>query len=175
MMPAIALEDMKASSHAAKDRLCLIVFSGEMDKLLAAFVLATGAAASGMSVSMFFTFWGTAALKKGRFQIKGKPWMERMFGWMTPSGLQNVPLSQLNMCGIGRWLIRREMKHKKVPDLPQLMEMAGELGVEILICEMSMSLMGIRLEELIDYPNRKIVGVAYCLNACGEARTTLFI
>jgi peroxiredoxin family protein len=172
-MPANAVENMNANPPA-ENRLCLIVFSGEMDKLLAAFVLATGAAASGMSVSMFFTFWGTAALKKGRRQINGKPWIERMFGWMM-SGLENAPLSKLNMGGIGKWLIRREMKRKKVPDLPQLVEMAGELGVEMLVCEMSMSLMGIRQEELIDYPGRKFVGVAYCLNQCTNARTTLFI
>jgi peroxiredoxin family protein len=164
-----------AAENSGQNRLCLIVFSGEMDKMLAAFVLATGAAASGMSVSMFFTFWATAALKKGGFQVKGKPLIERMFGWMMPSGLQNIPLSKMNMGGFGKWLISREMKKKKVPDLPQLVELAGELGVEILICEMSMSLMGIRQEELIEYPGRKIVGVAYCLNQCADARITLFM
>jgi peroxiredoxin family protein len=175
--PAPAENRESATIHrsAGDNRLNLIVFSGEMDKLLAAFVLATGAAASGMSVSMFFTFWATAALKKGRFQVKGKPWIERMFGWMLPSGLRKVPLSRLNMGGMGKWLISREMRRKKIPGLPQMLELAGELGVEILICDMSMSLMGIRQDELVEYPNRKTVGVAYCLNKCAGAQTTLFI
>jgi peroxiredoxin family protein len=163
------------SQPERENRLCLIVFSGEMDKLLAAFVMATGAAASGMSVSMFFTFWATAALKKSRSQVKGKPLVERMFGWMMPSGLRNVPLSKLNMGGLGKWLIGREMKNKKVPDLPAFLELAGELGVEIQICEMSMSLMGIRQEELIEYPGMKRTGVAYCLDQCANARISLFI
>jgi peroxiredoxin family protein len=163
------------SRPKGENRLCLIIFSGEMDKLLAAFVMATGAAASGMSVSMFFTFWATAALKKNRFQVKGKPLIERMFGWMMPSGMRNAPLSKLNMGGLGKWLIGREMKNKKVPDLPALLKLAGELEVEIQICEMSMSLMGIRQEELVEYPGMKRAGVVYCLDQCANARVSLFI
>jgi peroxiredoxin family protein len=158
-----------------ENSLCLIVFSGEMDKLLAAFVLATGAAASGMTVHMFFTFWATAALRKNRFQVKGKPLIERMFGWMMPSGLRSAPLSKMNMGGLGKWLIAREMKNKKVPDLPTFLGLAAELGVEIQICEMSMSLMGIRQEELIEYPGMKRAGVAYCLDQCANARVSFFI
>lgn len=153
----------------------LVVFSGELDKLLAAFVIATGAAACGMKVSMFFTFWGTAALKKAGPQARGKSWIEWMFGWMLPGGFNRRPLSKLDLCGLGRRLMAREMRMKNVPDLATLVELAAQSGVEITICEMSMSLMGIRPEELIDYPNLKYCGVAGFLQTASSSNTTLFI
>lgn len=164
---------LKAAPKA--NAMSLVVFSGELDKLLAAFVIATGAAACDMKVSMFFTFWGTAALKKAGPQARGKGWIEWMFGWMLPGGFHRRRLSKLDMCGIGRRLMAREMRKKSVPDLPTLVELAAQSGVEINICEMSMNLMGIRPEELIDYPNLKYCGVAGFLQAASASKTTLFI
>lgn len=169
-----ALEKLVRSDTTA-DRISLVVFSGELDKLLAAFVLATGAAACGMPVTMFFTFWATPALKKVGPQARGKTFVERMFGWMLPAGAGRCRLSKMDMCGLGRWMISREMEKKNVANLPQLIQTAEELGVQINVCEMSMSLMGIRPEELIDYPDLQFCGVARFLDQAASSKTTLFI
>lgn len=153
----------------------LLVFSGERDKLLAAFVMATGAAASGMRVSMFFTFWGTAGLKSSKAQIGKKSLVERAFGWMLPGGVSQTKLSRMDMFGVGRKLMSVEMKKKGVADLPQLIELAAELGVELRVCEMSMQLMGITAEELIDYPNLTFCGVSSFVDQAADSNTTLFI
>lgn len=155
--------------------LSMVVFSGELDKLLAAFVIATGAAASEMRVSMFFTFWGTAALKKDGPQEAGKTLVERMFGWMLPGGLHRRRLSRMDMCGIGRRMMAAEMRKKGTPDLESLISIAQECDVEVNVCEMSMSLMGITREELISYPKMKLCGVATFLETASKAGTTLFI
>ena len=155
--------------------LSVVVFSGDLDKLLAAFVIATGAAACGMRVSMFFTFWGTAALKKTGPQSRGKTLVERMFGWMLPGGFHKRKLCKMDMGGIGRLLMAREMKRKGTPDLPSLIEIARETDIDICVCEMSMSLMGIRKDELIDYPDMEFCGVASFVETASKAGTTLFI
>jgi len=155
--------------------LSVLVFSGELDRLLAAFTTAVGAAACGQRASMFFTFWGAAALKKHGAQAAGKTFSERMFGWLLPGGMHRRRLSRLDMGGIGRTLIGREMRRKQIADLPQLVAMAAETGVEIYFCEMSMDLMGIRSEELIDYPGARACGVAHFIDLAARSRSTLFI
>lgn len=166
---------LEASQANVSNTFQLLVFSGERDKLLAAFVMATGAAASGMRVRMFFTFWGTASLKKSKAQVGTKSLVERAFGWMLPGGVRQTKLSKMDMAGIGRQLMSVEMKKKGVADLPQLIDLAGELGVEIQVCEMSMELMGIRAEELIEYPCLDYCGVATFVDQASDANTTLFI
>lgn len=151
----------------------LLVFSGELDRLLAAFTVATGAAACGMPVSMFFTFWGAAALKKPGPQSGGKSLVERMFGWMLPGGLQRRKLSRLDMAGAGRLLLGREMQRKQIPDLPSLIAIAAESGVQIFVCDMTLHLMGIRPDELIDYPDRRLCGVAQFVDLAANSRSTL--
>jgi peroxiredoxin family protein len=153
----------------------LLVFEGTRDRLLAAFVMATGAAACGMQVTMFFTFWGTAALRKERATSKQKSWIERALGWMLPSSFSRTKLSQLDMCGLGRLLISREMRKKNIADLPELLDVAADLGVTIRVCEMSMKLMGIQREELLDYPGLEFCGVASFVEDAAAANTTLFI
>ncbi|NOT55795.1 MAG: NADH dehydrogenase FAD-containing subunit [Deltaproteobacteria bacterium] len=153
----------------------MLLFSGEMDRLLSAFTLATGAAASGMHVSIFVTFWGAAALKKVGPQSPGKSFIEKMFGWMLPGGWHRKKLSRLDMGGLGRWLMRQEMRKKGMPDLPTLLSIAQELGVELYLCDTSMAMMGIRKEELIDYPNLRVCGVAHFLDMSTKSNTTLFI
>ena len=157
------------------DALAIVLFSGELDKMLAAFVMATGAAASGMRVSLFCTFWGTAALKRKGSQMPNKSLVERAFGWLLPGGLHRRRLSKLDFGGFGRRLMAREMRKKQVPDLETLLEIAKETGVKLHVCDMSMHLMGIRQEELIDYPDRKVCGVASFLEISSRAGTTLFI
>ena len=171
------LEKLERQFAAATEekRLSMLVFSGELDKLLAAFTLAVGAAACGMRVSMFFTFWGAAALKKDGPQAGRKSFVERIFGWLLPGGMGRRRLSRLDMAGVGRAIIAREMRHKQIPDLPALIAMAAESGVELYLCDMSMSLMGIRPEELIDYPGRQVCGVAHFADLAANSQATLFI
>ena len=155
--------------------LCMCIFSGELDKLLTAFMIATSAAASGMSVSMFFTFWGTAALKKAGPQSLGKGFVEKLFGWLLPGGLHKRKLSKMDMGGLGRHVVAHLMRQKKTADLPTLVAMARETDVQIYLCDMSMSLMGIRQEELIDYPYAGVCGATHFVSLASDATTTLFI
>jgi peroxiredoxin family protein len=168
------LEREVRSQHADYG-LSVLVFSGELDRLLAAFTTAVGAAACGQRTSMFFTFWGAAALKKHGAQARGKTFIERMFGWLLPGGLDRRRLSRLDMGGIGRAIIGREMRRKQIADLPALIAMAADTGVEIYFCEMSMDLMGIRKEELIDYPGARACGVAQFIDLASRSRSTLVI
>jgi len=167
--------EKQPKNTADSNSLSMVVFSGELDKLLAAFVIATGAAACGMRVSMFFSFWGAAALKKDGPQSKGKSLVENMFGRMLPGGIGKRKLSKLDMLGAGRQMMIREMAKKNIANLPELIEAARALEIEINICEMSMSLMGIRPEELIDYPNLGFCGVAGFVEQSSSSNTTLFI
>lgn len=153
----------------------LMVFDSHRDRLLAAFVMATGAAACGMNVRMFFTFWGTAALKNGGPQSRGKSLVEWAFGWMLPSAAGNTKLSQMDMLGVGRRLMQSEMARKNIADIDELMETASDLGVKISVCEMSMKLMGIQREELIDYPNLEFCGAAQFVDYAARANTTLVL
>ena len=169
------LEALESTAkESAKKSITLLVFSGELDKLLAAFTVATAAGAMGMNVSMFFTFWGTAALKR-RTVLANKTWVERAFGCLLPGGFERRPLSRLDMGGVGRLLLTREMKQKNISTLPVLIEQSAALGVEIYVCQTSMDLMGIGVEELIDYPNRNICGAAKFLQLANAAESTLFI
>ncbi len=153
----------------------LLVFSGERDRLLAAFTMATGAAACGLDVSMFFTFWATPVLRKSGASAGGKSFVERAFGWMLPRGPGQTKLSQMDMLGIGRQLMAREMRRKNIVGLNELIETAADLGVKILVCDTSMQLMGIHREELIDYAGLEICGVAQFVSLSSSANTTLFI
>jgi len=160
---------------AQENKLSMIVFSGDMDKLLASMIIATGAAAMGMKVVMFFTFWGTAALRKPDAKVDGKDFMAKMFGWMLPKGRNKVKLSKMNMGGMGTAMMKGLMKKKNAPSLDQLFDMAGQMGVEIKVCEMSMDLMGFKREEIIDYPNMEFVGVATYLGHSRKSINQLFI
>ncbi|MCA9036598.1 MAG: DsrE/DsrF/DrsH-like family protein [Planctomycetaceae bacterium] len=169
--------DLERAAKGAADpnKMNLLVFDSSRDRLLAAFVMATGSAACGMDVTMFFTFWGTVALKKDAAQIGPKSMVERAFGWMLPRGASRTALSKMNMCGLGAALMRREMRKKNIADLDDLIASAAELGVKIRVCEMSMNLMGVRRKELIDYPSLEYCGVASFSEMASQANTTLFI
>lgn len=168
-------QKIEAMEPAQENKLSMIVFSGELDKLLAAMIIATGAAAMGMKVVLFFTFWGTAALRKPDADVGGKDFMSKMFGWMLPKGRNQVKLSKMNMAGMGTAMLKGLMKKKNAPSLDQLFEMAAQLGVEIKVCEMSMDLMGFKREEIIDYPNIEYVGVATFLGHSSVSRNQLFL
>jgi peroxiredoxin family protein len=107
--------------------------------------------------------------------MRGKTFVEWAFGWMLPASLRKTKLSQFEMAGLGRFLLEQEMKRKNICDLPQLVDTAAELGVHISVCEMSMNLMGIRREELMEYPGLEYCGVAKFTENAATANTTLFI
>jgi peroxiredoxin family protein len=157
------------------NKLSMIVFSGDLDKLLAAMIIATGAVAMGMKVVLFFTFWGTAALRNPAVKAKGKNFMAKMFGWMLPNGRNKVTLSKMNMAGLGTAMMKDLMKKRNAPSLDQLFDIAGQLGVQIKVCEMSMDLMGFKREEIIPYPNLDFCGVATFLAEAKDSAVQLFI
>jgi peroxiredoxin family protein len=161
-------------SSGQEDKLSLIVFSGSLDRLIAAFVLATGAAAMGMKVSMFFTFWGTAALRRNATHLQ-KSLLERMFGWMLPKGSRKLPLSQMNMGGGGPVMIRYIMRKKGVASVEEMIDLAAELGVVVHVCTMSMDLLGMKEKEMLEYPGLSYCGVAKFLETAAPGKITLFV
>ncbi len=161
--------------HSPENKLAMVVFSGEMDKVLASLVIATGAVAMGMDVVMFFTFWGTPVLRDKDKTVGGKDLMGNMFGAMLPKGASNVKLSQMNMGGVGTTMMKSLMKKKNVASLEEMFALAEELGVRMVICEMSMDLMGFKREEMINYQNLEFGGVAKFLEEAGTSKVQLFI
>lgn len=151
----------------------IVVFSGELDKALASMIIAQGAAAQGKDVTMFFTFWGLNALRKPERTKVKKTFIERMFGKMMPRGANKLPLSNMNMAGMGSRMIKGIMKKKNVDALPVMIQKAQEIGVKMIACTMSMDLMGIKKEELID--NIEYAGVATYISKNENVGTTLFI
>ena len=158
-----------------KDQLTMVVFSGDLDKILAAMIISTGAAAYDMKVKLFFTFWATAALRDPKKKAKGKNFISKMFGMMLPKGRNKLKLSKMQMMGMGSAMIKGLMRKKNVASLDDLFKMAGELGIEINICEMSMDLMGFKKEEFIDYPHLRYAGAATFVADAGESAMQLFI
>jgi peroxiredoxin family protein len=169
------LEELKSSLEAvdkktAENRLAMIVF-----KVLASFILATGAVAMGMDVVMFFTFWGTPVLRDKKKKVGGKDIMGKMFGGMLPTGTGDVKLSNMNMGGMGTAMMKSLMKKKNVASLEEMIALAEELGVRIYVCEMSMDLMGFTREEFIDYKGLGFAGVATYLQEAQNSKVQLFI
>jgi peroxiredoxin family protein len=156
----------------AKNKLSMVVFSGDMDKLFAAFSIAAGAAASGMEVVMFFTFWGLRALKKN--VPTGKGLLGRLMGVFYGGDIDRAAPSRMSFGGLGRWMFKRMMKAKKVPSLPELRRTAIDLGVRMFGCQMSMSVMEIPREAMIDSVEA-CVGVAFFIEQARESTTSLFI
>lgn len=151
----------------------MVVFSGDLDKTIASFIIASGAAAMGKQVTMFFTFWGLNVLRRGQAPQVKKAGLDRMFGMMMPQGTRKLPLSRMNMGGLGARLIRYTMKRKNVDSLEQLMQGALNAGVKLMACSMSMDIMGISQEELIE--GVEIGGVASYLGAAEDSGVNLFI
>ncbi len=157
----------------AKENATIVLFSGEFDKAMAAFIIANGAAAMGKKVSIFFTFWGLNALRKNQDVKLEKSTIEALFGKMMPKGAEKLPLSNMNMGGMGKMMINKVMKDKNVLPLSELMKQALEMKVEFIACTMSMDIMGIKREELID--EIALAGVGTYLAQSDDAGLTLFI
>lgn len=153
-----------------KEGATMVVFSGEMDKVLASMIIASGAAAMGKDVTIFFTFWGLSALKKQRIKKSG---LAKMFDMMLPKGAASLPISSMNMGGLGNKMIKHVMKQKNVESLPKMIEQANQLGVKFVACTMSMDIMGIEPAELYDFV--EYGGVATYLGDSESANLNLFI
>jgi peroxiredoxin family protein len=163
------------AGNQPENKISMIVFSGDLDKALAAFIIGTGSVAMGLEVVMFFTFWGTPLLRDKNKQTGGKDLMGTMFGAMLPKGTEGAKLSKMNMAGMGTAMMKSLMKKKNVASLEEMVKMAGELGVKIYVCEMSMDLMGFKREEMIDYPDLTFCGVAKFLEEAMNSKIQLFL
>lgn len=157
-----------------KDSVTLVIFNGELDKAIAAFVIATAAASMSMKVNMFFTFWGLNVIKKEGGLIRGNSWFERMLNLMNRGSAKRLALSKLNMAGAGPAMLKAMMAGKKVPSLPEFIDMAHKLGVSFYPCEMSMRVMGLAQEDFIDECEEVIGAVSY-LTLAKESNINLFI
>lgn len=162
----------EAPAQSIEDRVSMVVFSGDMDKAIASFIIATGAAAMGMQVSMFFTFWGLNVVKKQK-TFADKNAVQKAFSAMLPAGPDQLNLSQMNFFGAGASIMRKIMKDHDVLSLAEFTEMAQEFGVRMVACDMSQELLGIRDEELIE--GMEHGGVATFLGDAATSKVTLFI
>jgi NADPH-dependent 2,4-dienoyl-CoA reductase/sulfur reductase-like enzyme/peroxiredoxin family protein/rhodanese-related sulfurtransferase/TusA-related sulfurtransferase len=171
--PAPAASAPPGTPATSPKKATLVLFSGELDKALAGFIIANGAAAMGSDVTMFFTFWGLNVLRKPEKVSVDKNLVEGMFGWMMPRGAEKLGLSKMNMGGMGPAMIKGIMRKKNVASLPELIQSAKDAGVRLVACTMSMDLMGIHREELIDGIEEG--GVAMYLNRAEAGNVNLFI
>lgn len=177
VVAATIRKQKKTAPHASvqnnADNKTLIVFSDDLDKALASFVIANGAASTGKKVTMFFTFWGLNVIKKQQKPAVSKDIFGKMFGWMLPAHSGKLKLSKMNMGGAGSWMMRLIMKQKRIDSLESLIQQAVDNGVEMIACTMSMDVMGVQKEELMD--NVTLGGVASYLERAEEANVNLFI
>ena len=165
-------KEEKSTAAMSQDK-TMVIFSGDLDKAIAAFIIANGAAAMGHKVTMFFTFWGLNLLRKVNPPKVKKNLVEKMFSFMMPRGAEKTKLSQMHMAGMGTEMIKMIMKKKNINSLPELIQSARDNGVILQACQMTMDLMGINKEELLD--GIDIVGVATMINASDDSNATIFI
>ncbi|CAM3656630.1 DsrE/DsrF/DrsH-like family protein [Cohnella lubricantis] len=157
----------------AKNKTTIVLFSGDLDKAIAAFIIANGAAAYDHEVTIFFTFWGLNALRRDESIKTNKGLLEKAFGWMMPRGAKKLGLSKMNFGGLGPQMIKHVMKKHKALSLPELIELAQEQGVKMVACTMTMDLLGLKQEELID--GLEYAGVAAYLGDAANGKVNLFI
>ncbi len=154
------------------NKLSMVVFSGDMDRVMAAYIIATGAAAAGMDVTMFFTFWGLKAIQNG--SSTGSSLFGKMLGLMNRGGIDRIGPSRLNMGGLGRWMFKKMMKSHNVMPLADLQQLAADMGVKMLACQMSMDVMEIPRESLIPAV-ADVAGVATFIDEAANSKVTLFV
>lgn len=167
------LEQRLAKLEEKNQNLTMVLFSGEFDKAMAAFIIANGAASMGKEVTIFVTFWGLDVIKKPYFSTAGRGFLEKMVLWMRPKGPNKLATSKMNFAGIGPKLFNFMMKRKNIETLDPLVKLATEFGVKIIACQMSMDVMGIKKEDLID--GVEVGGVAMFLGESYKSNATLFI
>lgn len=171
------IREMKTRFDQQKreNRISLVCFSGDWDRLFAAFVIANGALAMGQEVEIFLTFWAAAALRKGAAPLKAKTLFERLMGTMLPAGADRAPLSRMDYFGLGRLMLRRRMKSKGIEGLGELIERAQEMGARVHLCEMSSEILGFRCDEMVGKREIDPCGVATFLGTALRGKAVIFI
>jgi peroxiredoxin family protein len=157
-----------------KEKLTIVVFSGELDKALAAFIIATTGASMGMDVSMFFTFWGLNILKKNEGPAGGKGLMKKMLNFMNRGGSKRLKLSKFHMFGMGTAMMKKFMKENRVPSIDEFIKMAKDMGVKMIPCSTTCGVMGIG-EGAFREEVGSLAGAAFFLNEARQSKVTLFI
>ena len=171
MDPAVTLADLRTSKP---DKVTIVLLSGDMDRAMAAFIIATGAAAMGMQVTVFFTFWGLNAIRRQGAASSAKDWLRRMFGLLNKGGADSLPLSRFHFWGLGTKMMQQVMKQNRMPGVPELMETALDLGVRFIACTTTMGLMGITKDTLIEGIDQ-FAGVTTYLAEAKQGSVNLFI
>ena len=157
-----------------KEKLTIVVFSGDLDRALAAFMLATTGASMGMEVSMFFTFWGLNIIKKNEGGIRSKGLMRKMLNFINRGGSKRLKLSKFNMLGLGTWMMKRLMNEINMPSIDKLIIMAHEMGVKLIACTTSCGIMGFS-EDAFRSEVESLAGAAYFLGEARKSKVALFI
>ena len=158
-----------------KDKLTIVMFSGDLDHALAGFTLATTAASMGMEVSMFFTYWGLNIIKKNEGKIRSRGLMKKMLNLMNRGGSKRLKLSRFNMFGLGTWMMKKLMKDANVPSLDEMITMAQEMGVKLVPCSTTCGVMGLSEKDAFRENIASLAGAAFFLNEARESKITLFI
>ena len=169
--PAAALAELQETKS---DRVTIVLLSGDMDRAMAAFIIATGAAAMGMRVTMFFTFWGLNAIRRKGASSSAKDWLRRMFGMLNKGGADVLPLSKFHFGGLGTSMMKRVMRDHRMPGIPELIETAQDLGVHFIACTTTMGLMGITKDTLIQGVDQ-LAGVTTYLAEAKQGGVNLLI
>lgn len=157
-----------------KEKFTLVLFSGDLDKALAAFIMATTAASMGMEVTMFFTFWGLNVIKRNQGSIKSQGFKKRMLNILNRGGSQRLKLSKFNMLGIGTWMMKQLMKESKYPSIDDFITMAQEMGIKMIPCSTSCGILGLP-DDAFREGIMSQAGAAYFLGQARESKVTLFI
>ncbi len=173
--PEIAPEAVLTGLKETKpESVTIVCLSGDMDKAMAAFIIATGAASMGMRVTMFFTFWGLNMLRRKGEKSSAKDWLRRLFGLLNRGGADTLPLSRFHFMGAGTSMMKKVMKQNKMPGIPELMDIAQDLGVKFIACTTTMGLLGVTKDTLIDSVDQ-YAGVATYLAEAKNGSVNLFI
>lgn len=165
---------LAALQTAKPDRVTIVLLSGDLDRTMAAFIIATGAAAMGMQVTMFFTFWGLNAIRRKGARSSAKDWLRRLFGLLNKGGAESLPLSRFHFGGLGTKMLQKVMRENRMPGVPELMQTAMDLGVRFIACTTTMGLMGITKDTLIDGIDQ-FAGVTTYLAEAKQGSVNLFI
>jgi peroxiredoxin family protein len=169
--PATSLAELQETQP---DKVTIVLLSGDMDRAMAAFIIATGAAAMGMQVTMFFTFWGLNAIRKPRASTAATDWLRRSFGFLNKGGADRLPLSRFHFGGLGTRMMKQVMRQHRMPEIPELVQTAMDLGVRFIACTTTMGLMGITKDTLIEGVDQ-LAGVTTYLAEARQGGVNLFI
>ncbi len=165
---------MNDHAQPAQEKATLVVFSGELDKALSAFIIATTAAAMGMDVTMFFTFWGLNIIKRNDGRLASSGWKERLLNWLNRGGSQRLPLSRFHMLGLGTAMMKALMRQRRMPSLEEMIQTAHKLGVHMIACNTTLGLMNISEDALIPEVEG-VAGAATFVGGARDSKVSLFI